>query len=282
MAIKESELILNPDGSVYHLNLLPKDIADTIILVGDPGRVERVSKHFDSIELEKQKREFVTHTGFLNGKRLTVISTGIGTDNIDIVLNELDALANINLSTREIKPEKTVLNFIRFGTSGSVNPTIKAGNFVVSDNSVGFDGLMLFYKDFENFGSLQESFLSQFPYEKLKPLLYFVQGNASWIQKLSSIAKVGNTGSLSGFYGPQGRELRLKPLDPNFLTTLNDCGLDNFEMETSAIYAFAHLMGHKAASLNAIIANRTNGTFTENPKELVNDMIKKGLQIVTQ
>ncbi|MXV38700.1 phosphorylase [Flavobacteriaceae bacterium Ap0902] len=278
--ILASELPLNADGSVYHLNILPEDMADTVILVGDPGRVETVSKFFDQVEIKKSKREFVTHTGTKNGKRLTVISSGIGTDNIDIVINELDALANVDLKNRQIKSEKKSLNFIRLGTSGSVNPNIDAGSFVKSKLSVGFDGLMKFYPAHQD-ASFKNEFLDKVPYENIKPLLYFTEGSQELFDKFSDGYVAGNTGSLSGFYGPQGREVRLKSLDNEFLDKLHACGLDNFEMETSAIYSFSNILGHKALSINLIIANRTTGNFLEDYHGLMDEMISKSLDVIS-
>lgn len=277
--IMASEMPLNTDGSIYHLNLLPSDIADTIFLVGDPERVSRVSQFFDTIDIQKSKREFVTHTGTKNGKRLTVISTGIGTDNIDIVLNELDALVNIDLQKREIKPERKSLNFIRLGTSGSVNPAIDAGSFVKSKFSVGFDGLMQFYPQHKD-ADFKEDFLSNFSYDNIQSLLYFTECSQALFNKFTTPFHEGNTGSLSGFYGPQGRELRLNSLDNKFLDKLHGCGLDNFEMETSAIYAFSKMLGHNALSLNCILANRTTGRFIENYKPKVEEMIKISLDTI--
>ena len=274
--IKPSELPLNKDGSVYHLNLLPEDSAETIILVGDPQRVARVSKFFDSVEVKKEKREFVTHTGTKNGKRLTVLSSGIGTDNIDIVINELDALVNVDLKTREIKDDKKSLRFVRLGTSGTVNPKIKAGDFVASEFTAGFDGLMCFYKDHKN-SNFQEKFLKNFKYETIRPMVYTSECSQEILDIFKDSTVIGNTGSLSGFYGPQGREVRLKALDNDFLVHLHECGLDNFEMETSAIYSFAKLLGHQALSLNCIIANRTTGEFLEDYKKSVDEMIEMAI-----
>lgn len=279
--IPASEMPQNKDGSIYHLNLLPDDIAKTIFLVGDPERVPRVSQFFDSVEIKKAKREFITHTGTKNGKQFTVISTGIGTDNIDIVINELDALANIDLVTREIKETHKSLNFIRLGTSGSVNPDIDAGSFVKTRYTTGFDGLMHFYPEHQD-ADFKDVFLSDFPYDNIRPLLYFSECSQELFEKFQHPFVVGNTGSLSGFYGPQGRELRMKSLDADFLDKLHTCGLDNFEMETSAIYSFAHLLGHQALSLNCIIANRTTGKFLDNYKTHVDKMIEAALAIATK
>ena len=230
-----SELVLNDDGSVYHLNLLPEDIADKVLLVGDPDRVPKVSKFFDTVEIKKNKREFYTHTGTLRGERITVMSTGIGTENIDIVMNELDALVNIDLKEKEFKKDHKALQLFRMGTCGSVNPDIEVNNMLVTQNVVGLDGLLHFYQDYQFENEFSKNFLEKFPYERIKPMLYF----ADWAEELSALysdAKYkGNTATFPGFYAPQGRQLRLKALDDQFLETLNDLGVSNFEMETSAI-----------------------------------------------
>jgi len=257
-----SELVLNEDGSVYHLNLLPEDIADKVILVGDPDRVPKVSKYFDTVEIKKNKREFYTHTGTLRGERISVMSTGIGTENIDIVMNELDALVNIDLQKKEFKTEHKSLELFRMGTCGSVNPDVQVDNMLVTQNVVGLDGLMHFYQDYSFENEFSRNFLEKFPYEKIKPMLYF----SEWSEELSEVFKDakyhGNTATFPGFYAPQGRELRLKALDDKFLETLNDLGITNFEMETSAIYAFSKLLGHKAITVNNVIANRRRGEFS--------------------
>lgn len=257
-----SELVLNEDGSVYHLNLLPEDIAGKIILVGDPDRVAKVSKYFDTVEIRKNKREFYTHTGTLRGERITVMSTGIGTENIDIVMNELDALVNIDLQNKEFRTEHTSLKLFRMGTCGSVNPEVQVDNMLVTQNVVGLDGLMHFYQDYEFENEFSKNFLDRFPYAKIKPMLYF----SEWAEELSELytdAKYhGNTATFPGFYAPQGRQLRLKALDDQFLETLNDLGITNFEMETSAIYALSNMLGHKAITVNNVIANRRRGEFS--------------------
>ena len=257
-----SELVLNEDGSVYHLNLLPEDIAEKIILVGDPDRVAKVSKYFDTVEIKKNKREFYTHTGTLRGERITVMSTGIGTENIDIVMNELDALVNIDLKNKEFKTEHASLQLFRMGTCGSVNPDVQVDNMLVTQNVVGLDGLMHFYQDYEFENEFSKNFLEKFPYAKIKPMLYF----ADWSEELGKLYKDakyhGNTATFPGFYAPQGRQLRLKALDDKFLETLNDLGVTNFEMETSAIYALSKLLGHKAITVNNVIANRRRGEFS--------------------
>ncbi|WOC50924.1 hypothetical protein BPO_0277 [Bergeyella porcorum] len=257
-----SELVLNPDGSVYHLNLLPEDIAQKIILVGDPDRVARVSQYFDKIEIKKNKREFYTHTGILRGERITVMSSGIGTENIDIVMNELDALANIDLKNKEFKSEHQSLELFRLGTCGSVNPDVEVDNMLVTQNVVGLDGLLHFYQDYHFENEFSKNFLEKFPYERIKGMLYF----SEWSEEISHYYKDakyhGNTATFPGFYAPQGRQLRLRALDDKFLETLNDLGVTNFEMETSAIYGLSKLMGHKALTVNCVIANRRRGEFS--------------------
>ncbi|AYO58613.1 phosphorylase [Chryseobacterium sp. 6424] len=268
-----SELVLNPDGSVYHLNLLPEDIAEKIILVGDPDRVAKVSQNFDTVEIKKNKREFYTHTGTLRGERITVMSTGIGTENIDIVMNELDALVNIDLQNKEFKTEHKALQLFRLGTCGSVNPEVEVDQMLVTQNVVGLDGLMHFYSDYQFENDFSRQFLEKFPYQKIKPMLYF----SDWAEDISDYYKDakyhGNTATFPGFYAPQGRQLRLKALDDRFLETLNDLGITNFEMETSAIYGLAKLLGHKALTVNAVIANRRRGEFSADHKASEKNMI---------
>lgn len=257
-----SELVLNDDGSVYHLNLLPQDIANKIILVGDPDRVPRVSKYFDTIEVKKNKREFYTHTGTLRGERITVMSTGIGTENIDIVMNELDALVNIDLKEKTFKSEHKALQLFRLGTCGSVNPEIEVDQMLVTENVVGLDGLLHFYSDYQFENEFSKQFLEKFPYQNIKSMLYF-SNLGEEISHLYQDAKYhGNTATFPGFYAPQGRQLRLKALDEKFLETLNDLGISNFEMETSAIYGLAKLLGHQALTVNCVIANRRRGEFS--------------------
>ena len=269
-----SELVLNPDGGVYHLNLLPEDIAEKIILVGDPDRVPKVSKYFDKIEIKKNKREFYTHTGTLRGERITVMSTGIGTENIDIVMNELDALVNIDLNKKEFKTDHQSLQLFRLGTCGSVNPDVEVDNMLVTQNVVGLDGLLHFYHDYQFENEFSRNFLEKFPYERIKPMLYF----SDWAEDISDYYKDakyhGNTATFPGFYAPLGRQLRLKALDDQFLETLNDLGVTNFEMETSAIYGLAKLLGHKALTVNAVIANRRRGEFSADHHTSEKNMIE--------
>jgi uridine phosphorylase len=280
--IAESELILNADGSVYHLNLLPEQIAKTIITVGDPDRVHEVSKHFDRIDTKVQKREFITHTGELNGKRLTVIATGIGTDNIDIVFNELDALVNIDLKTRTIKKELTSIDFIRIGTSGCMQKDIPLDSFLISTYGLGLDSLMLFY-DYpvsENERIIHEKFSNYLSSKTTLPVQpYFTEGSDELISRFGTDILKGITVTCPGFYAPQGRKLRIPLASEDILSTLsgfsnNGERVTNFEMETSAIYGFANMMGHRAISCNTLIANRQNQTFSSNSKKAVQKLIE--------
>ena len=284
--IKESELILNPDGSIYHLNLRPEQVADTIILVGDPNRVPRVSAYFDTIEFSTQKREFCTHTGTYKGKRLTALSTGIGPDNIDIVINELDALFNIDLHTRKPKEQLTSLNIVRFGTSGSLQADIPVDSFVLSSHGLGMDNMLHAYKDAPNVReiAMEEAFMAHTQWNTDKGRPYIVGCGETLKQRLLT-DKVfeGITGTAPGFYGPQGRMLRLPVQDPTLndkLHSFNYKGyrMTNLEMETSAIYGLSKLLGHQAVSLNAIIANRPAGTFTKDTKKVVENLIVYGLE----
>ena len=281
MALKLSELILNADGSIYHLNLLPSDIATTILTVGDPDRVSDVSKHFDSIEIKKAKREFITHTGTLKGKRLTVISTGIGTDNIDIVFNELDALANIDFKRRTVKKEHQPLKFVRIGTSGAIQKNIEVDQFLISEYAIGFDSLLHFYKS-ESIQHLDiSSLLMQhldWPAERSNP--YVVKADDTLYSLLKSkITLTGLTCTNTGFYGPQGRTSRVPVKDGSFISKLSsfeyhNLKITNLEMETSGIYGLAKLMGHQAISMNCILANRSTGEFSKNPNKSVEELIQ--------
>lgn len=276
--IPESELILNPDGSVYHLNLLPEHIADTIIVVGDPGRVSQVSSHFDSVEFEMNKREFITHTGYLRGKRLTVISSGIGTDNVEILLNELDALANIDLLSREVKSQLKSLTIIRIGTSGAIQEAIEPGSFVVSEYAVGLDTLGAFYPFTMAAGDAALAKRIQ-QYLGLPFSPYIGKGSKTLIEQLGFDMVKGNTVTSPGFYAPQGRSLRLPITHAGLVTKLMyfdepDFWLTNFEMETAAYYALGGMMGHQIVSFNAIIANRATHRFAENPSDIVEGLIK--------
>lgn len=272
--LSASELVLNADGSAYHLNLLPEDIADKIILVGDPDRVPKVSQFFDKVEIKKNKREFYTHTGVLRGERISVLSTGIGTENIDIVMNELDALVNINLNNKEFHSEKKSLQLFRLGTCGSVNPDIEVDNMLVSENVVGLDGLLHFYSDYHFENDFSKKFLSDFPYDNIKPMLYFGECSSELKNLYKDAKYFGNTATFPGFYAPQGRQLRLRALDDKFLEVLNELGISNFEMETSAIYGLAKLLGHRAITVNCVIANRRRGEFSADHHKVERDAIQ--------
>ena len=281
--IGEADLILNEDGSIYHLSLLPRNISDIIIAVGDPNRVYRVSEYFDDVEFEMNKREFITHVGTYKGKRVTVISTGIGTDNVEICLTELDALANIDLKTREPKSRKKKLKIIRVGTSGALQEDIPVGSHLVTDYAVGFDNLMSFYD------LRQDSFEREIGDDLQKEIdlpvkPYVVRGSEGLRNHFGTDMIVGNTITTPGFYAPQGRELRIAARYPKLLDDLNyyhhkgsDFWLTNFEMETAAYYALGRLLGHEVVSVNAIIANRVKSKFSKDPNKVVDSLIKKVL-----
>ena len=287
MPLAPSELILNQDQSIYHLHLKPQDLADIVITVGDPDRVEHVSRHFEHIELTIQKREFKCTTGTLSGKRLSVISTGIGTDNIDIVLNELDALVNIDFKSREILPQKKSLTIIRLGTSGAIQRDIPIDSILLSEKAFGFDALLHFYQsasvrelDFEDaFATHIQANL-----EKSKP--YCINANPQLLKHFESEKYFkGVTVTNIGFYGPQGRSLRLQTEDPKINTKLESFRfknhkITNLEMETSGIYGLSKLLGHKALSINAILANRATGEFSKNPQQVVDQMIVEALATI--
>ncbi len=279
--IAESELILNPDGSVYHLNLRPENIANEIIFVGDQKRVDRIAKHFERIEFETQKREFHTITGYYKGKKLTVMSTGIGPDNIDIVMNELDALVNIDLEKRVVKETHTTLNIVRIGTSGSLQADIPVDSFVLGKYGLGMDGLLHYY-DAAHVRELdmEEAFIKHTHWDHNKARPYIVK-NSDFLENILLSDKVysGITGTAGGFFGPQGRVLRLPLSDPDMNKKMdsfeyNGVRMSNLEMETSAIYGLSKLLGHNACSMNAIIANRANMTFSADPYVPVDGLIK--------
>jgi uridine phosphorylase len=283
--IPSSELVLNPDNSVYHLNLHPENIADTILTVGDPERVPRISKYFDSIELKVSKREYVTHTGYYGGKRLTVMSTGMGTDNIEVLMMELDALVNVDLINRVVKPEHKSLNIIRVGTSGSLQSDIQVGDFLVSDYAVGLDALMFFYNLPNSPEELQvaESLSAA---AKLPFTPYVVRGSQRLLEQVGFDMIRGNTLTSPGFYAPQGRRVRASLRLPNLIENLNqfrflgERRLTNFEMETAGYYAMGRILGHEVLSANCILANRIANIFAPNPDELVEGLIQKVLDRV--
>ena len=281
MSIKDSELILNSDGSVYHLHLKPKDLASTVITVGDPDRVDQVSAHFDTIDFRQHKREFKTHTGTLRNQRITVISTGIGADNIDIVLNELDALVNIDFKSRQVKSELTSLRIVRIGTSGALQNEIPVDSFLLSTHGLDLNGMLQAYKtqSIQN-KAFEQAFIKHSNWKKERAQPVLVEGDKSIENQLISknILK-GITATCGGFYAPQGRKLRLTPSDSKFLKNLQNFTfkgfkITNFEMETSAIFGLSKLLGHQACSMNAILAKRTNGTFSNSPEKTIDALIQ--------
>lgn len=284
--IAESELIINSRGAVYHLDLRPEEIAGTVITVGDPDRVREISKYFDAIEIQRQHREFVSHTGYVGKKRLTVLSSGIGPDNIDIVINELDALVNIDFDTRQIKKELTAINIIRLGTSGSLQADIPVDSFVAATHGLGVDNLLNFYRHEQNEQEqeLLQSFVTHTQIHGQIGNPYITSCAASLIKHFVKDFHQGITVTCPGFYGPQGRVLRLGIRNPHFVDRLTDFRfgqhrITNFEMETSAIYGLGKLLGHHCLAINAIIANRIKKEFSKDGKAAVENLIKTFLKI---
>jgi len=286
-----SELILNEDGSVYHLNLLPEEVADTIILVGDPQRVAQVSQYFDAVEVRKSKREFVTHTGRIGNKRYSVVGTGIGAGNIDIALTELDALFNIDLKERVIKESFHPIRFVRLGTSGALSPTVEVDSFLISAYGVGLDAMALYY-DWQNnpnelaLSAYCKAAFADMPFEKS---LYVAEGASSLINLFlqHGLGKTGITLTSPGFYGPQGRELRLKLGAKNFLSiakklSFQGLQMTNLEMETAAIYGLSRLLNHEACSISAIVANRDEKLFSKDPYKTIDRLIQQSLEILSK
>jgi uridine phosphorylase len=287
--IAESELIINKRGAIYHLNLRPEELADTIITVGDPGRVKEVSKHFDHIEHRLQHREFITHTGLIGKKRLSVISTGIGPDNIDIVLNELDALVNINFDNRHINEKLTSLRIIRVGTSGALQGDIPVDGFVASTHGIGMDNLMHFYREKHNEEEKQilQSFVTQTQLHNHLSYPYIFGGSPALLKMFTKDVFHGITVTCPGFYGPQGRVLRLGLALPHLndaLTnfTFGQHRITNFEMETAAIYGLGKSLGHQCLSLSAIVANRVSRTFSQNGDAAVENLIVHTLGVLSE
>ena len=284
--IEESELIINNRGAIYHVNLRPEEMANTIITVGDPDRVKEVSKYFDKIEIKQQHREFIAHTGYVGKKRLTVISTGIGPDNIDIVLNELDALANIDLKTRTIKPQTTQLTFIRLGTSGSLQAGIPVDSFVAGTHGLGLDNLQHYYRydNNEEERQMYEHFMNHTQLEgTIMP--YIASASVGLLKHFVDGFHHGITVTCPGFYGPQGRVLRMKLANPNLINQLTSFRfgnhfISNFEMETSAIYGISRILGHQCLSINVIVANRISKQFSKDGAAAVEGLIRKGLGII--
>jgi uridine phosphorylase len=286
--IAESELIINPRGAVYHLDLRPEDLAPNIITVGDPDRVFLISKHFDTIEARAEHREFISHTGFIGKKRITVVSTGIGTDNIDIVLNELDALVNIDFSTRTIKKNITQLNIIRIGTSGSLQSDIPVDSYVVSSHGLGIDNLLNFYRHEQNEEEkeLLHSFVTLTQMHNRFSYPYISSASASLIKHFVSGFRHGITVTCPGFYGPQGRVLRLGLSNPGLIDRLTQFRfgnhrITNFEMETAGIYGLGKILNHHCLSISAIIANRINKQFSRDPNDLMERLVTSTLEIVS-
>ncbi len=287
--IAESELIINNRGAIYHLDCTPNEIATTIITVGDPDRVSAVSKHFDKIEFKNQHREFVTHTGFIGTKRITCVSTGIGTDNIDIVLNELDALVNIDFETRTIKENLTHLNIIRVGTSGSLQKNVPVDSFVASSHGLGIDNLLNFYQLHNNSeeDQLIQQFVTQTQLHNKFAHPYISSASGSLIKHFVEGFHHGITVTCPGFYGPQGRVLRLGLANASLIDNLTTFSfgnnrITNFEMETAGIYGLGKILGHHCLSLNAIVANRITKEFSKDGNAAVENLIKKSLQIITE
>lgn len=285
--IPESELILNKDGSVYHLNLKPGQISDTILTVGDPNRVYLISKHFDDIDFEMNRREFITHVGTYKGKKLTVMSTGMGTDNVEIFMTELDALFNIDFKKREQKARKKKLRIIRVGTSGAMQEDIPVGAHLLSDYAVGLDTLMCFYKLKQ--AKIEKEIGKELKAQTKLPFApYVVRGSQELKELLSGENMlIGNTITCPGFYGPQGRQIRAELKNDKLFEALNyyhkdDFWLTNFEMETAGYYALGRIFGHEVLSANAIIANRIKNKFSKNPNKVVESLIKKVLERIVQ
>lgn len=285
--IAESELIINSRGAIYHLDLKPDELAQNIITVGDPDRVGEVSKHFDKVELKRQHREFVTHTGFIGNKRISVVSTGIGTDNIDIVLTELDALVNIDFNTRTVNNELKQLNIIRIGTSGSLQADIPVDSFVASTHGLGIDNLMNFYlyENNEEEKQLIQAFITQTQLNNRFSSPYIAGASMSLIKHFVQGYHQGITVTCPGFYGPQGRVLRLGISNPHLIDRLTQFEfgphrITNFEMETSAIYGLGKALNHHCLSLNAIVANRIHKNFSADGMALVEKLIVKSLEII--
>jgi len=285
MRIAESELIINADGSVFHLHLKPEELADNVVLVGDPGRVARFESLLGEIEFKRQSREFCSMTGKFNGVRVTILSTGIGTDNIDIVMNELDALANVDFTTREEKSEHRTLNILRIGTSGAVQEDIPLGSFVFSHYSIGCDGLINWYADRDKVSNLpmEEAFKKHVKWNRHLPDPYFVKASDAIIKKFEDVTVKGMTISASGFYGPQGREVRLNLAMPDMLEDFRSFSFDgykitNFEMEGSAIAGLAAHLGHNAGTVCCIIANRYSKSSNTDYLPYIDKLLKLALE----
>ena len=286
--IPASQLVLNNEGAIYHLNLHPDQLADNVIMVGDPGRVDMIASFFDKIEVERQNRELVTRTGWFNGKRITVLSTGMGTDNLDIVMNELDALANIDLKTRMPKETHRSLNLIRLGTCGALQPDIEPGNNVATRYAIGLDGLLYFYEKHKEVNeiAMRDAFIEQMDYPKDLPKPYVVEGSKMLFDKLAEGYYQGVTATAPGFYGPQGRTLRMHlsyPENNNKIENFDYQGwrVCNFEMESSALYGLGKMMGHNCLTICVAIANRVTEKFTTDYHPYVRKLVESTLERLT-
>ena len=282
--IPASQLVLNNEGAIYHLNLHPDQLADNVIMVGDPGRVDMIASFFDKIDVERQNRELVTRTGWFNGKRITVLSTGMGTDNLDIVMNELDALANIDLKTRMPKETHRSLNLIRIGTCGALQPDIEPGNNVATRYAIGLDGLLYFYEKHKEVNeiAMRDAFIKQMDYPKDLPKPYVVEGSKMLFDKLAEGYYQGVTATAPGFYGPQGRTLRMHlsyPENNHKIEHFDYQGwrVCNFEMESSALYGLGKMMGHNCLTICVAIANRVTEKFTTDYHPYVRKLVENTL-----
>ncbi|MEI6822415.1 MAG: nucleoside phosphorylase [Bacteroidota bacterium] len=271
--IKESELVLTENNTVYHIRARQENVSENIILVGDPGRVPEISSYFEKIEFKMMNREICTHTGLYNNKRVSVISTGMGPDNIDIIMNELDAIFNIDLDKREIKDQHTTLNIIRMGTSGALQPDLEVDSFLMSEYGLGLDGMIHFYKDEKNIfeNEMTEAFIKHTSWADNLPTPYIVKASDILINKIGEGLNKGITATAPGFYGPQGRELRLKLAYPDINSKIesfrfNDKRIANLEMETSALYGLGAMLGHETLTVCVLVANRVTKTFSTNYK----------------
>ncbi len=278
--VSGTDLVLQPDGRVYHLGLRPENISEDIITVGDPGRVPEVSKYFDKVDWKSSHREFVTHTGELRGRRITVVSTGMGTDNVEIFLTEMDALVNVDLSRREPKRHHTTLRIVRVGTSGSFQSELSTGSQLISESAVGLDNLMSFYRMEQ---SDRESLLTKAISQATGvPQPYLASGSDPLLEKFGTAMIKGNTVTCPGFYAPQGRKIRMSIRYPRLLDDLQGFSYDgfrltNFEMETSGYYALGKLLGHEVVSASVILANRSNGEFSKHPEQDIDSLIRNVL-----
>lgn len=285
--IGASELIINPDGSIYHLNLKPGELATDIIIVGDPGRVPLISRHFDHIELTRQNREICTHTGSIGGKRISVLSTGMGTDNIDIVLNEIDALFNIDLKKRKVRNKHVSLNIIRLGTSGALQQDIPVDTAIVSTHGIGLDGMLYYYLDSHSIidHELTGAFISQTHWNRSFPQPYVVEASDKLLNTIGRKFNKGMTATAPGFYGPQGRRLRLETTHPDLNQAIagfeyNGMKVANFEMETSALYGLGKLLGHQTLTICAIVANRVAKQYSKDYHKTMEQLIGTVLEAV--